>query len=287
MSSASILVRFAFAAAGTNSFALSLLLGAGRMLLASVFLAPAWFALWRPASPPHRAFGLAALSGLLLAAHFGTWFTSLSLTSVAASLVLVTLGPVWTALIGTWFGIERIGVRAWFGIAVALAGALIIGLADAGGSVQSAGPNPLLGDALALAGGIFVAGYRLLGRAAQHRGLPIGGFSAVAYGVGGLALLPLPLFFSANSVPDIYLHWPWPVYGWLVALALIPQLIGHTSANWAIRWFSPTLVSLLILFEPVGASTVAWLLFGEAPTLAVWIGGAVTLVGVSLAAGNK
>src|SRR5262249_26479511 len=130
MSSASILVRFAFLAGGEKSFALSLLLGAGRLLLASALLLPAWVALFRRPAVPPRALGLSFLSGLALALHFATWFTSLAYTTVTASTVLVTLGPVWTAILGTWFGIEKLSARTWIGIALSLAGALFIGFSD-------------------------------------------------------------------------------------------------------------------------------------------------------------
>lgn len=283
MASSSLLVRAGFNAAPEQSIGISLTLGAGRLCLASLFLLPAWLTLLRRPRQDVRALVYAGLSGVLLAAHFSAWFSSLLFTSVTASLVLVTLGPVWTALLGTWLRIEKISPLAWFGIATAFAGALVIGVADAKPSATS-GSNPLLGDALALAGGIAVAGYRLLGRAAQHRGLSIGEYSAFAYGAGGVLLLPWPGLLAPGSVWDAYAGLSPAFYGWLIALAVVPQLIGHTSANWAIRWFSPTLVSLLILFEPVLASVLVWILFGERAGGWVWFGGAITLVGLVLAA---
>jgi len=226
---------------------------------------------------------------VVVALHFATWFTSLSLTTVAASTVLVTLGPVWTAIIGTRMGIERLSGRQWLGIAVSLAGALVIGLGDASGAPDTGDPGatpvaarptqPLLGDLLALAGGILAAVYRLLARAAQRAGLSTGEYAAVAYGAGGLTLLPWALLGSAGFVSGR----SGAFWLWLALLAIVPQLIGHTSANWAVRWFSPTLVSMLILFEPVVSSIMAWLLFNERIGWAVWLGGAMVLAGVVLA----
>lgn len=245
MSSASILVRFAFLAGGDRSFALSLLLGAGRLLLASALLLPAWIALFRRPSIPPRALGLSCLSGLALALHFATWFTSLAYTTVTASTVLVTLGPVWTAIIGTWLGIERLSLRSWAGILLALAGAMFIGISDSQSGAVGMASDPILGDVLAFIGGVMAAVYRLLGRGAQRGGLAIGGYSAVAYGVGGLLLLPGPALFGVPGGLSAYTHYNAAFYFWLAALAVIPQLIGHTSANWAVRWFSPTLISVL------------------------------------------
>jgi drug/metabolite transporter (DMT)-like permease len=283
MSSASILVRFAFLAGGDRSFALSLLLGAGRLLLASALLLPAWISLFRRRGVPPRALGLSGLSGLALALHFATWFTSLAYTTVTASTVLVTLGPVWTAILGTWLGIERVSLRSWGGILLALAGALFIGISDSQAGAIATASNPILGDLLALAGGVLAAVYRLLGRGAQRGGLAIGAYSAVAYGIGGLLLLPGPVIFGSLPGLSAYTHYSGEFYLWLAALAVIPQLIGHTSANWAMRWFSPTLISLLVLFEPVAGSVLAWVFFGEVAGPAVWLGGGVLLVGVAIA----
>ncbi|OAI42051.1 hypothetical protein AYO41_04865 [Verrucomicrobia bacterium SCGC AG-212-E04] len=283
VSSASIFVRFAFEAGGNKSFGISLLLGSGRLLLASALLLPAWISLLRQPAVPRRALWLSCISGVALALHFATWFTSLAYTTVAASTVLVTLGPVWTAIIGTWLGIEHLSARSWAGILLALAGALLIGLNDAQASAGATASNPVLGDLLAFAGGLFAAIYRLLGRSAQRGGLAIGAYAAVAYGVGGLLLLPGPALFGGQAGLGAYTQYPPAFYFWLAVLAVVPQLVGHTSTNWAVRWFSPTLVSVVVLFEPVASSILAWMLFGEVAGPAVWLGGGILLAGVALA----
>ncbi len=282
MASSSLIARGAFKAAEQTA-SVALMLGVGRLTLASLFLLTSWIALFRRPRTESAAIWYSVASGLLLALHFATWFASLLYTSVTASLILVTLGPVWTAILGTWLRIERITLLTWIGVGLAFLGAVVIGVADANPSA-SAGSNPLLGDALAIIGGIAVAGYRLLGRAAQHRGLSIGEYSALAYGAGGLILLPFPALLATGPAWDAYAGHSLAFYGWLIALAVIPQLIGHTSANWAIRWFSPTLVSVLILFEPILASVLVWIIDGEKAGVWVWIGGVITLAGIVLAA---
>ena len=283
MSSASIFVRFAFAAGGEKSFGIALLLGSGRQLLASALLLPAWIALFRQPAIPRRAVWLSVVSGVALALHFAAWFTSLAYTTVTASTVLVTLGPVWTAVIGTWMGIERLSARSWTGILLALGGAMLIGLSDSQSGAGAVATNPFLGDCLALAGGILAAVYRLLGRGAQRGGLAIGGYAAVAYGVGGLLLLPGPAVFGLPPGLPAYTQYNLTFYFWLAVLAVVPQLVGHTSTNWAVRWFSPTLISLLVLFEPLASSVLAWVFFGEVAGPAVWLGGGIVLAGVALA----
>lgn len=120
--------------------------------------------------------------------------------------------------------------------------------------------------------------YFLLGREAQQRGLGIGSYVAVAYSTGALILLPLPLIFGSN-----YVGYPIAVYLYVLLMAVASQVIGHTTLNWAVRWISPTLVTLAILFEPVSSSFLGFLIFDEVPGLPVLAGAVVLLGGVALA----
>ncbi|MEN2982631.1 MAG: DMT family transporter, partial [Thermus sp.] len=233
----SILVRLSLEAASDRSLAFSLVMSAGRMALAALLLAPGWRA------PLRARAGLpwAVAAGVFLALHFAFWITSLSYTSVAASTALVTTNPVWITLFGWLFFGERPSGLTLLGVGVALLGGLTIGLGDAQGG---SGPNPLLGDLLALLGALAASLYFLLGREAQRRGLSILEYIRVAYTAAALVLLPLPYLFGGG-----YGGYPWAVYGYLLLMALLPQLVGHTSFNWATRHIPPVLVSLAILFE--------------------------------------
>jgi drug/metabolite transporter (DMT)-like permease len=133
-----------------------------------------------------------------------------------------------------------------------------------------------LGDLLALLGALTVSLYLIFGREAQHRGMSVGRYVATAYAVGALALLPTPFLLGSG-----YSEWSWEVYVYGALLALIPQLVGHTSFNWAVRWVSPTLVALVILAEPVGSSVLGYIVFGEVPGFLVLAGAAVLLMGVA------
>ena len=104
----------------------------------------------------------------------------------------------------------------------------------------------------------------------------VGRYVATAYAVGALVLLPAPLLFGSG-----YSEWAGEVYLYGVLLAFIPQLVGHTSFNWAVRWVSPTLVALVILAESVGSSVLGYLVFGEVPGSLVLAGAAVLLLGVA------
>jgi drug/metabolite transporter (DMT)-like permease len=275
VSTSSILIRLANLKAGAGGFGFSLVLAASRLTLSALILLPAWPKIqWNALQPGARRY--AAAAGLCLALHFALWITSLSYTSIAASTALVTTNPVWVALLSRfWFG-EKLSKMSIAGITIALAGSLAIALGS--GATDNTGHTQLFGDFLALAGSWAVSLYLLLGREAQRRGLGIGGYIAIAYTVAAIVLLPLPLAFGTS-----YAGYPNIVYFYILLSAALPQLVGHTILNWAVAQISPTLVTLAILFEPVGASCLAYLLFGEMPAKAVLGGAGVLLFGVATA----
>lgn len=275
VSTAAPLVRLAMAAASDRSVGFSLLLAAARLTLAALFLLPQWRTV-AAHPPPKLAWRYAIAAGLALAVHFAVWILSLAYTSVAASTTLVTTNPIWVALLSWWVWGETLTRRTLAGIGLALVGAILIG----GGDTQTtaAASNPLLGNVLALVGAWAVSFYLLLGREAQRQGLGIGSYITVAYSTAAIALLPLP--FLAQATPWQY---PLPVYGYILLTTLIPQLIGHTSLNWLVRWVTPTLITLVILFEPVIASLLAWFLFTEVPSVSVLAGAVLILLGVAIA----
>jgi drug/metabolite transporter (DMT)-like permease len=272
-STAALFIRLAYEAEGSGSVGLGLLLAAVRLTVASLVLLPAWWGL-RKAPRGAGAMGYAVLAGIFLGLHLALWIISLAYTSIVASATIVTTNPIWVALfLWLWRG-ERPSRLTAAGIVVAISGGTLIAVGDAGGA--SAGTRPLLGDLLALGGALTVSLYLILGREAQHRGLGLGQYVATAYVVGALTLLPAPLLLGSG-----YSGWPAEVYLYGILLAFIPQLVGHSSFNWAVRWVSPTLVALVILAEPVGGSILGYLVFGEVPGALVLAGAAVLLVGVA------
>ena len=279
VSTAAIFIRLAIASAGVRGVGFSLFLSASRLAIASLLLLPAWRNLKTSQLSP-GALRYAAAAGICLAAHFATWITSLSFTSIAASTTLVTTNPVWVALLcWLWFK-EKLTRLTVVGIGVAFVGGVLIALGDTG--AVSAGNNPALGNFLALVGAWMASLYFLLGREAQRRGLGIGSYVVVAYSTGALVLLPVPLIVGSN-----YVGYPVAVYLYILLMAVLSQVVGHTTLNWAVRWISPTLVTLAILFEPVGSSFLGYLIFNEVPGLLVLVGAGVLLSGVAIAISGR
>ncbi len=218
-----------------------------------------------------RAWRMALGSGLLLAVHFAAWITSLQYTSVASSVVIVTTSPVWVALVSVLLWRERLKRTVVAGIALAVVGGIVIGGGD-----LALGGSSLFGDLLALVGSWSVAGYFLAGR--RLRGaLSLLPYVATVYSVAAVILLAvvviagLPLAgYSAQT------------YAMFVLLAAVPQLIGHSSYNFALRHLSATLVSVATLGEPIGSTLLAAAVLGEQPPSLVLLGGPLVLGGIAL-----
>lgn len=281
IATAAILIRFALSSAGMANLGFSLVIAASRLSLAALLLTPQLIRKQQPPIPwqNQAAITYAAGAGLALAAHFAAWITSLNYTSITASTVLVTTTPIWTTLICGLVLKESITRRTILGIAIAFCGGLLI--ATDNPSIQT-GTNLLLGNALALCGAIMATTYLLLGRAAQQHGLTTGQYIRLAYSIAAFVLLPLPLLTGTS-----YFGYPPLTYLWFLMLAIVPQLLGHTSFNWAIQYLSPSLVTLAILAEPIGASLLGYLFFQEIPTAQTLQGSGIILGGIAIASLNQ
>jgi drug/metabolite transporter (DMT)-like permease len=214
---------------------------------------------------------LSLLAGVFLAAHFATWIPSLSFTSVASSVALVSTQPVWAALIARRRG-HHVPRGAWWGIGLAMAGAVLLTGVDLQVSARA-----LFGDLLALAGGVLAAAYVTVG-AEVRRTVPTTVYALVCYGVASVALLAVCLAGGQQMGGYDATTW-WA----LAAMVVGPQLLGHTVVNRVLSTTSPTLVSVAILFEIVGAAVLAWLAFDEVPPMSavpagILIGAGVVLV---------
>lgn len=275
VSTAAPLIRLTIDAAGQSGLGFLLVIGAMRLSLAAVVLLPQWRSIGQD-PPSVLAWGYSIGAGLCLALHFATWITSLAYTSIAASTTLVTTNPLWVALLSWWWYGEKLTPMMGLGMGITVLGSLLIAWgSDSNIAIAS---QPLLGNGLALMGSVLVSLYFLLGRQAQRQGLSVSHYITLAYSTAAIALLPLPGFFGAS-----YKGYPLAVYGYIALMAILSQLIGHTSLNWSLRWLSPTLVTLVVLFEPIGSSLLGWWLLGEIPPLTVALGSFVVLGGIAIA----
>lgn len=255
----------------------ALVIAASRTGLATLCLAPfAWRSLRHELPSLSRRDRQATLgAGICLALHFATWITSLEYTSVATSVVLVSTHPLWVGLGTLLFQHDRVSRHTAVSIVLSVLGSLIIGAGE-----RTHGTHALWGDGLALAGGLCAAGYLLLGRQVRQQ-LSLPAYATLCYGSAAILLWAcvLALRFPVTGFRA-------STYAALLALALIPQLLGHTSYNWALKWRSPSLVAVSLLGEPLGSAAWAYLLFGETVTWTQCVGGVCILGAIALAAKN-
>jgi len=276
ISSGAILIRMA-QGAGAPSLAIAF----WRTMLSALIVLP--FTVIRKRveikTLPGPSWLLAMLSGLLLGIHFATWISSLALTSIISSTVLVATVPIWVALASPIVLKEPISRGVKQGIALAVVGTIVISLSAL--TESSRGSNPLLGNALALTGGIAAAGYLLIGRLLRPH-LSLLSYTTIVYGMAGLTLL----LFNLASGTALLGYAP-QVLALFVAIAVFPQLIGHSSLNWALSFLPAAYVAIVAVSEPVGATILAMIIFREFPGPLVVLGSGIILAGVFLASRDQ
>jgi len=263
-----ILIRYA-----ADAPALSL--AVWRTVFAALMLAP--FAL-RSIGREVRQFTardarLIVAAGVLLALHFVAWITSLFHTSVASSSVLVSLSPIFLAVLGWLVLNERLKRATTLAIAMAVGGSVLIGLGEGGAQLSVEG-NPLLGNGLAILAAFLVSGYLLVGRVMRQKASWLAYvfcmYTVVAVVVLSLAIASGTRLFGLG--PRIYV---------LCALmALGPQILGHGSFNFALKYLPAALLGLLSLTEPIGGSILAYFLFDEIPSALGFVGMVIVLLSV-------
>jgi drug/metabolite transporter (DMT)-like permease len=261
------LVRFTAAPA--------LAVSAWRLLISVAFIAVVLLIRGTPMPRlARRDWLFAVAAGLFLALHFWSWIASISLTTVSSSVVLVSTQPVFVALLSGILLRERATPRQWAGIAVAVTGAVVIAWGD-----FALGPTAILGDALALAGAVFVSIYYVIGRRLRLQ-VDLWWYIFIIYGIAALALV-----LVIAAMPGVPLT-GFPARDWLVfaALAAGPMMLGHTAVNYALRYVRAYIANLAILGEPIGATIIAWLLpsIAEVPGPQTIAGGVLILAGIAV-----
>jgi len=256
----------------------ALVTAAYRVGLAALILIP--LAGWRARDELRRLAArdvrLAVLSGLFLALHFAAWISSLDYTAIANSVVLVNTIPLWVGLLTPLITADRIRKPTIISIGLSVVGGAIIGFGD-----FATGGQALWGDVLALAGAFSAAIYLLLGRNLRRK-LSLLCYVAVCYGSAAvflwLAVFLLKLPVIGYSTQTVAAFW---------AMALISQILGHSSYNWALKWFSTGFIAVALLGEPIGSTILAYIIFDEGLTVLKLAGGLFILSAIYLAAAGE
>jgi drug/metabolite transporter (DMT)-like permease len=242
-----------------------------RLLVGSAITALVYAVAPREERKPH-GWLLPCLAGLALSIHFASWLESLNHTSVAVSTAIVSTYPVYTVVLDKLMG-KQVRALRLLGVLLAVAGVLLLS------RPWATELGSLYGPLLALVGAVSGAAYFGIGRLARSHGYPLIPYTLRTYTVAllastlySIALSINPLSVPARSVP------------FLILLGLVPMLLGHTMANYALRFYTATLVTSVLLLEPFGAAALAVVVLSEVPSLYTLAAMAVTVTGTLLVA---
>lgn len=252
-----------------------LVLAAYRTVIAAVLLVPYWLLRReRQASSSIKEKLLTILAGVSLGVHFICWIASLYYTSVASASVLVTIHPILLIIIERIWLKRNFAVTTWIGVILTFAGSVMLGISDS--QIEQEFSDPLFGNMLAItAAAIFVI-YILIGQNIRQKREWVD-YVFPVYTFAGVTCVIAALIFS-NNILDISFVGISAATG----MAVFPQILGHGSMNYAVKYISPTLISTLVLTEPVFAAFLAYLLFDELPPLPSFLAMAVIIFGVGL-----
>jgi drug/metabolite transporter (DMT)-like permease len=246
-------------------------IAAFRLALASLVLLPIFAGRARSLRVRRRDVGFCLLAGLFLSLHFLFWIESLKLTTVASSVVLVTTSPIFAAIFA-WLALrESIGRKTVFAIVLCLAGGLVIGRGD-----FALGREVLRGNILAVLGAAAFGAQFVTGRGVR-RHMDFLEYAFITYTASAVMLVGWAALRS-----HAFAGFPAVNYLWFALLAVGPQVFGHTSLNWALRYMPAPKVAICILGEPIGSALLAWLFFSEVPGWSLLAGAALILYGVYL-----
>lgn len=254
----------------------SAVIAAYRLSFASLILLPFFLRKARGLRVTRRQVSLCILSGLFLSVHFLSWIESLKLTTVASSVVLVTTSPIFASAFAWLLLGEKLSRRTAAAILVCFAGSFIIGRGD-----FDLGAAGLRGDIYALIGAAAAGVYFTIGRVLR-RNLGHIEYAFLTYSASAVILLAWA-FGRGHKMSGF----PPVNYLWFFLLAAGPQVFGHTSLNWALKYLPASRVTVFVLGEPIGSALLAWLFFREVPGYNVLVGGALILYGVYVALSER
>lgn len=219
------------------------------------------------ASLSGRQWCLSLMSGFFLSIHFVTWITSLKYTSVASSVVLVTMNPIFVGIFSFLLFKEKLHVSLIAGILLSVAGSVVLVVGDSGfKGMFLLNKKAMIGDLLALTGALMASFYYLTGSRAREN-VNIATYITIVYTISAVMLVLVSLFSGLS-----FTGYKASSYGYMFLLAALSQLIGHTSFNWALKHLKSSMVAVTTMGEPIGATILAYFLLNESVSLIQGVG---------------
>jgi len=248
-----------------------LVIAAYRMIVAAALMLPIYL-IRRPAGTKKLRVPdmvCVIIAGVFLSVHFALWITSLQYTTIASSVILVTAHPAFVALLSFLLFKEKPDRLTIVGILIAFSGIAVINQGN-----YDFGSAALKGNIMAVVAGLAMGAYLVIGRLVKDK-IPVLGYLTAVYAVSA-AVLAGTVIAAGKPVTGYSVS----TYVLLIFIALVPQLIGHSFLNLAVRMIPATIVSIAILAEPVGATLLGWVILGEMPKWGEIAGGIIILGGI-------
>jgi drug/metabolite transporter (DMT)-like permease len=254
-----------------------MLVGAGRLGFAALFITPWVLSRYRRdlSNMNRQVFGLAVLGAALICVHFILVATSLASTSVFINQALLNSAPVWTALLEIAFLKARFPRLVWIGMGVTLLGSALVAVFNLVGGTASGGT--IEGSLLALGGSICGAAYLVVGRRVYGK-IPVVPYIWMVFGIGSAMTLVIMVL---TGIP-VFGHSP-NGYLWLIMIAILPQLVGHSFYNYVVGYIPATIVSLTNQTITLTSGLPAFVMLGQIPGVPQLLSSAVIITGVVIA----
>lgn len=214
----------------------------------------------------------AIAAGMMFIADLWTWHLAMRHTSAANATLLVGLAPIWVAIFSVLLMSARLRKRFWGGLALALAGAAVLGFAK--GARWGTG----LGELLGAVASVWYAGFTLaMGKARVHLSAPKALLWVVVVCLLGFGLIGL-------MERDVF--WGFPLGSWLAlaGLGVVVQVMAWWLITWGLGHISPSLASIGLLTQSIATVFLGWLLLGEAVKPMQGLGAGLILAGIAMAA---
>ncbi|MEA3286906.1 MAG: DMT family transporter [Candidatus Marinimicrobia bacterium] len=214
--------------------------------------------------------GSVIVAGIFLALHFVFFYSAVKVVPIANATLFATLAPIFTLSYERFFLKRRLSVGALVGLWLAIGGAVLVQI-----SALKFGSEEILGNLLALASSVFMAVVLIIAERMRNT------YTTLQY-TRWLYLFAALTLGAIGLIMGIDLGFTLPDAKWILALVILPTLIGHNSMSYAVKYLRPTIVGSMPFGEPILATILAWFLFGEMVGLSVVIGGGITLTGLTI-----
>jgi DME family drug/metabolite transporter len=259
----------------TQAGATPLVIGAVRMLLAAILLGIAVIALGGGGGGAARDRGRCLAAGVCNAAFQAAYFSAVILAGIAVTaLVAICSAPVLIATLAALLLGERPSRRLLIALALGVAGTAL--LVAGPGVADAARPHFAAGVGLALAAGLAYACYVVLAKTAVARMAPL---PVAAWTFAAAAVVMAPALWTSGVGRQLALGWPWLLY-----LGAVTTAAAYAIYTIGLRRVPASAAGVAALLEPLTATLLGVVVFGESLGGAGWAGAALLLGALGLLA---